>query len=76
MKSHNESKCVLSLLKNGTHPEHGSAWEVQDGIYPDTVEAPDLDVEPQLTTPDGRDQVDPAKLAEYAGVSTVERKSQ
>lgn len=73
---------------NGTHPEDGSTLEVQDGTYPDAVPAPDLDEEPQLTAPDGPDQVDPAMLAEYAerifgkgasqrnsGESTVERKS-
>lgn len=56
----------VSEVWNGVHPEDGSKLEVVDGIYPDAVDAPDLDEEPQLTVPDGPDGPDPDMMAEYA----------
>ena len=56
----------MSEIWKGTHPEDGSELEVVDGVYPDAVPAPDLDAEPQLTSPDGPDGPDPEMLAEYA----------
>jgi hypothetical protein len=56
----------MSEIWRGTHPEDGSELEVVDGVYPDAVPAPDLDAEPQLTSPDGPDGPDPEMLKEYA----------
>ena len=52
---------------NGEHPEDGKELEVRDGL-PDGAVPPDLDAEPQLTSPDGPDasDLDPEMLEEYA----------
>jgi Mn-containing catalase len=50
---------------HGPHPEDGQPLEVQDGP-PKGAVPPDLDVEPQLTAPDGPDGIDPEMLKDYA----------
>ncbi|MDB5326540.1 MAG: manganese catalase family protein [Phycisphaerales bacterium] len=51
---------------NGPHPEDGKPLEVQDGP-PKGYDPPDLDAEPQPTSPDGPDMgPDPEMLKEYA----------
>jgi Mn-containing catalase len=52
---------------NGEHPEDGSELEVVDGM-PEGAVPPDLDAEPQLTSPVGPDEsdLDPQMLEEYA----------
>lgn len=57
----------LAQVWNGPHPEDGQELTVQDGP-PEGAPVPDLDPEPQLTSPDGPDaeQLDPAMLAHYA----------
>jgi Mn-containing catalase len=57
----------IGEIWNGEHPEDGQALEVQDGP-PEGAVPPDLEAEPQLTSPVGPDQseLDPAMLEEYA----------
>jgi hypothetical protein len=52
---------------NGEHPEDGQELEVQDDP-PEGAVPPDLDAEPQLTSPVGPDmsELDPVMLEEYA----------
>jgi Mn-containing catalase len=57
----------INQIWNGPHPEDGQELEVQDGP-PEGAVPPDLDAEPQLTSPVGPDasELDPAMLEEYA----------
>lgn len=57
----------LGQVWNGPHPEDGQELEVTDGI-PQGATPPDLDEEPQLTSPAGPDaeQIDPEMLMDYA----------
>lgn len=57
----------LGEIWNGEHPEDGESLEVQDGPPPGVV-PPDLEPEPQLTSPAGPDSsdLDPVMLEEYA----------
>jgi Mn-containing catalase len=54
----------ISKIWGGTHPEDGSPLKVVDGP-PDGFTPPDLDVEPQLTSPIGSD-IDPNMFQEVA----------
>lgn len=57
----------LGEIWNGEHPEDGQELEVQKGP-PEGAVPPDLDAEPQLTSPSGPDpsDLDPLMLEEYA----------
>lgn len=57
----------LAEIWNGEHPEDGEELEVQDGP-PEGFVPPDLESEPQLTSPAGPDpsDLDPIMLQEYA----------
>jgi Mn-containing catalase len=54
----------ISKIWGGTHPEDGSPLKVVDGP-PEGFTPPDLDVEPQLTSPIGSD-IDPNMFQEVA----------
>src|SRR5688572_23552219 len=57
----------IGEIWNGPHPDDGQELEVQDGP-PEGAVPPDLDAEPQLTSPVGPDpsDLDPVMLEEYA----------
>lgn len=59
-----EDYTQLGQIWNGSHPEDGSPLEVQDAI-PTGAPPPDLEAEPQLTSPIGTD-IDPGMFAEIA----------
>ena len=58
---------LVGDIWNGEHPEDGKELTVQDGA-PEGAAPPDLDAEPQLTSPVGPDtsDLDPVMLEEYA----------